>query len=509
MALAIVALCFALLGGCGSDSRGEAIPASSSDVETGPVADAAPSSAGQASGSESDEPGPCTVDEECPGGGVCERGSCSYPCLYDADCDIPLPVCDAISRRCAECRMDEHCEEGELCIGGRCLPPCRDQAGCEDLDAYCDVVGGFCRPRECEGDADCEVGERCDTEFGRCGLPDCRQSVDCGDEGPCVDGRCAGAEPPCTPGARECSGSRSLRVCTSDRRWTEQRCPSACADGECTEDLNPCGGATLLPADPGDPCGACGLWRCAGSDRLTCEEVEEANACGGCGLLPADPGTSCGPCGTWRCTDEDTVVCEDLGENACGGCGSLEGSPGDRCETCGVLECRGDTLACNDPGRNACGGCTSLSTFPGAPCEAPGEIHVCSGQNALTCRADTTESCSSAFGCIQWAQRFGITNPLAIGCDDEVGCYMKGTCSRSGEPTASDPFGSTCPSGTFCAGDIPFVDIQAGCVGCDPDDNSTCRDGEVCRSLFGLLDLCQDPLSLPPGLPGLPFPLPF
>jgi hypothetical protein len=44
-------------------------------------------------------------------------------------------------------------------------------------------------------------------------------------------------------------------------------------DGDIDEGLtNACGGCEVLPATPGDPCGACGQWECLGIDDVTCTD---------------------------------------------------------------------------------------------------------------------------------------------------------------------------------------------------------------------------------------------
>jgi hypothetical protein len=86
------------------------------------------------------------------------------------------------------------------------------------------------------------------------------------------------------------------------------------ADAGCTA-VNACGGCAVLTDDPGDPCGTCGVFACAGMDSVTCSGDHPLNACGGCATLSGAPDTAC-TCGgagqdRWACSGVDLLVCED------------------------------------------------------------------------------------------------------------------------------------------------------------------------------------------------------
>lgn len=153
----------------------------------------------------------------------------------------------------------------------------------------------------------------------------------------------------------------------------------------CSEsETNACGGTAPLTAKPGESCGTAGQWQCDGMNALRCSE-SEINACGGTRVLDDSPGAPCGACGTWVCADQDALSCRDPGENACGGCSALKETVGDPCSACGVYVCAGkEALSCEDSGQNACGGCSALSHMPGTPCETSGTWN-CSGSDALVC----------------------------------------------------------------------------------------------------------------------------
>jgi len=67
------------------------------------------------------------------------------------------------------------------------------------------------------------------------------------------------------------------------------------ADGDGRADVNPrrsgpneCGGRGALEATPGVRCGVCGVFACAGPERVVCDDRELRNACGGCGPPPEE-----------------------------------------------------------------------------------------------------------------------------------------------------------------------------------------------------------------------------
>ena len=84
--------------------------------------------------------------------------------------------------------------------------------------------------------------------------------------------------------------------------------------------LNGCGGCAELVGEPGEPCGACGVWRCEGQEEASCEEAPGGEP--GLYWLDADmddygegePRQLCGPTGAWSareggdCADDDARI---------------------------------------------------------------------------------------------------------------------------------------------------------------------------------------------------------
>ena len=398
------------------------------------------------------------------------------------------------------CESNRDCLGGELCRDGLCVPFCGSDADCEDgercVEGECVALPAECAPA---GGAFCE-----DDTIVVCGADGqvaarlaCREGERC-EDATCVRGGCTEADNRCVD-----EDPQAVLVCSDDGTiLLEETCDlqQQCEEGACVfpTGANLCGGDTLLDPLPGLPCGDCGVTQCGDPNRTECLDPG-VDACGGCSPLDAVPGDACGECGSYVC-DGTELECDDPGLNGCGFCGDLEGEPGTECGECGAWACvtgggwgGGEPgVECDDPGTNECGGCGELTGFPGQPCD--GGVLACDG-GALRCREATYTSCFTAFECLAWAGRFGIDNPLAIGCDDEVGCYLKGECGVDG-PAENDPFGSACREGTSCTV-LPFV--GGSCTGCTVGDDSTCRDGEVCEEvLFGLSTECRDPLSIFP-----------
>ncbi|MBN2497336.1 MAG: hypothetical protein JXR96_22285 [Deltaproteobacteria bacterium] len=118
--------------------------------------------------------GPCEVDEDCYGDLVCRNGVCSDPgpaaCVNDEDCEGEL-VC--IHGHCTErpgCDEEapvgsQGCPFGQICVFGRCIQnvSCDNDEDCSSTQRCHE---GHCVPRElpeyrCLDDEDCAAGERC------------------------------------------------------------------------------------------------------------------------------------------------------------------------------------------------------------------------------------------------------------------------------------------------------------------------------------------------------------
>ncbi len=190
--------------------------------------------------------------------------------------------------------------------------------------------------------------------------------------------------------------------------------------GGVDQEVNACGGCSVLPGEVGASCGSCGLgtFECSGTDELSCEG-DLQNVCGGCEALEFEPGQLCGQCnaGHWEC-DGAQLVCVDepgpAGLNGCGGCQIFaEGEPGGPCGTCdsGTLMCTGpESVECaGDRGEgalNSCGGCRPFEGAPGLSCGSCGSgILECNGRNGLRCENEAPcgylEPCAGDSNCVE------------------------------------------------------------------------------------------------------------
>ncbi len=178
-------------------------------------------------------PGGCAGDADCPMGETCQDGMCAVPpggCLNDNECG---PNASCVNGRCEpnnmpECAGNADCADGMICRNGQCLPENNNNGGecvvdgdclpglqcvqgmcqiAEGLGDPCDpngqcpgplvCVAGICLPNvfedECQQDADCGEGMRCDA--GACvmrgvlGDP-CNDGMDCVEDFECRDGVC-------------------------------------------------------------------------------------------------------------------------------------------------------------------------------------------------------------------------------------------------------------------------------------------------------------------------------
>lgn len=109
----------------------------------------------------------CTVDEDCPGGGLCIDGSCVIPtfCAEDTDCQAdeecaPDSTCRAAPDGNESCATNEDC--GDLvCTGSDVCGVCTSDADCGDgrrcfVSGYCVDSGDATEPG---GDGDSDSGD--------------------------------------------------------------------------------------------------------------------------------------------------------------------------------------------------------------------------------------------------------------------------------------------------------------------------------------------------------------
>ena len=290
-------------------------------------------------------------------------------------------------------------------------------------------------------------------------------------------------------------GSDACEDCAPDDPNRYPGAPESCngidddCDGEVDEGAtNACGGCQPLPAEPGDPCGECGVYVCDGPDALACVDTGP-NECGGCGPMDGRPGEACGECGTYECNDQGELVCMDPGFNACGGCGEL---PEEVCDgvdndcdglideiaSMEVCNCKDDD--CNGlvddgdicpPGRE-CHECQCLIPCQAGECEDP--AMVCWDGY---CR---TEPCPEEPCQDGWVCRDG--RDCVDPCDG-VQCPPGTTCRR-GECIDESCHSLGCPDGLVC---IQGNCLEDPCAAVSCPDGSFCRDGDCVPSCAGVV----------------------
>jgi Cys-rich repeat protein len=199
---------------------------------------------------------PCTSDEHCAEGMVCDSANFRcVQCIEPTDCG-PDAVCDTSLQRCYQCMHAADCHDPvkSTCSSRRECVDCEDKQGCAAPTPVCN--GNSCV--ECINDNDCSgTRPRCTTD-NRCveclarngdckveGKPvcieeeqrcvQCIDDADCGDPGAshCVDNQCVG----CSADA-QCTHLSATPVCDA----SAQRCV------ECNKDGTSCGANACVPS---------------------------------------------------------------------------------------------------------------------------------------------------------------------------------------------------------------------------------------------------------------------
>lgn len=145
----------------------------------------------------------CSLDQDCPGPGICEGGKCVTPGCYK-----------------------DGCKSGEMCWKGQCqTPPCNGKS-CS-ANEYCNAQG------QCVPACDCPDGQRCGTNG--CEADPC-SSVTCQPGEVCVDGSC---QTRCKPNSCKYGRACTPGVGCAQDPCTSVTCPTGrvCRRGFCT---NPC-----------------------------------------------------------------------------------------------------------------------------------------------------------------------------------------------------------------------------------------------------------------------------
>jgi hypothetical protein len=164
----------------------------------------------------------CAVDDDCAGGNLCVDGDCALAACDPARDDTA--ACDVDGARGC-CRANEDCSAARTCVpdpdyrgdcpeGDATCVPCLETRDCpNDSGDICSA--GRCVDtaglRVCAEDANCFIGERCDTAAFLC-LPDAcsrcalQPELCCADDAVCDGDRCIPFGSECTD-ASECRGN--------------------------------------------------------------------------------------------------------------------------------------------------------------------------------------------------------------------------------------------------------------------------------------------------------------
>mgnify|MGYP002619895892 CR=1 FL=1 len=164
----------------------------------------------------------------------------------------------------------------------------------------------------------------------------------------------------------------------------------------CIEERNACGGCEVLAGQPGSPCTE-GRFVCESTERVLCVQAGAANACGGNATLLHAPGAPCGDnaCGRWRCAGINALTCEEpaAAADGCDPCRQLtppRDSPCGRCAL-GAYTCVDDASASCDPTEPAitqpCGACLDPIANLGDGC-GPGLVIACTWRGLDECSVD-------------------------------------------------------------------------------------------------------------------------
>jgi len=174
----------------------------------------------------------CRVAADCGRGGTCAAGQCTAAttCGSDLDCTSAGQVCGP-SSECVRCAVAADCGPGKGCVQGACVVAnaCDSSLDCTATHQVCGAVLAPEWPeavtracKDCDGDADCGAGDRCDD--GLC-IAVCRAAgAVCGD----ID-QADGTSIACGACAGYCSGKQ--RVCASTTPIDVELRPSVFADG--------------------------------------------------------------------------------------------------------------------------------------------------------------------------------------------------------------------------------------------------------------------------------------
>lgn len=341
--------------------------------------------------------------------------------------------------------------------------------------------------------------------------PDVEEGCESGSQRDCYDGpEGTFGVGPCTSGIQTCVDGK-WGACVGSVTPGEEVCNGIDdnCDGTIDEGVtNACGGCGELEFIPGEACGECGLWECAGENELICT---------GDGKPPTDSCTADNGCeGEWSCDGNGFLSCHAVEvRNPCDVCGGPElDGVGEACETAdgcqGVWACTGDgaDLECVGPSKNNCGTCGAA--------DVAGVGESCTAENGCEGTLQCDDSGTGAV-CVTVLEKNecglcgGPGLPDRGAACDENGCQGTWTCNAEGDALECDSPGrnncSTCNEP-----DVPDLDVACidddGCAGfriCDAEGTgSICLPthplnecGQCAPKVSGLDEPCSDEFQCP------------
>ena len=433
----------------------------------------------------------CESNADCAGGEVCRDDECRTACQDDSECTGDYAVCSVDDGICVECIDDTTCDDDERCVDQACAFFCSADDQCASGE-FCREEEGTCHAIECEENADCSGGFRCD-DFTCVSIDDivCEantQSCDgdvrvecnadgteatrtpCGDDERCVvdEGIAQCRAQVCTPNSLGCIDDATAFACNADGT-SQDALPcgdnayctdGVCRDQVCTPDAVTCDGNELVV------CNANG----SSAERTSCLDASLCTGDAGCQCTPGASGATCEErvCvpGAGQCAGNGARTCLEDGS----GYGSVTACEID--ETCAAGSCVSSTCA---PGATSCAGQQLLT------CNAGGDGYDetdCAG-DGLQCVVDgDTARCDSRL-CEPGVSRCSDDGSQRLVCDDVGSAEEAVDCGQDEVCSAGTCQALTCaPGATRCEGDVRFVCANDGLS----ESSMMCGEGETCSN---------------------------
>ena len=453
-----------------------------------------------------DDGAPCSDDNPCTLGDVCQSGQCDAgvtkgcvsgkPCVL-GECSLQTGACVFFNQQEGKvCDDGDACTVKDACSGGLCLgvvSSCDDGNVCTN-DACDPAVGckSEAAPGVCSDGNPCTLGDLCVLGACKAGLiKDCNdsngctvdscnlQSGDCDNVGlpkegtPCdADGTVCTQGDACKSGI--CTQGPALKCddanpCTADTCHPAQGCQSVPTTGLCDADGTLC---TKLDTCVDGQCKAGNVTDCNDNNPCTLDGCEPST-----GLCSHDPkpaqgdacdadGSACtvsDACDGGKCTPGKTTVCTD--GNAC---------TVDSC-VAATGKCQFDSQALEGQGCDADGdGCTVGDVCTGGFCVA-GAKAICA-QPAEQCQqAACVNKGKHAYQCV------AIPKADVTPCSDGSACTLADFC-KGGKCLAGAQ--KSCPDNGFCL--VGSCDSKNGQCGTKPgNEGQGCSDGSECTTNDG------------------------